>query len=216
MSNRFKDERVNSSSLQDLLLEESLEVIGVTGTPATGKKSVGIEIARKIGYEFLGINQVAMENGCLESQDHLGPIANTKSLKMLLKSRLKARRVVLVGHLLPLVTEADEVNLVVVLRCAPNELWDRLSARGYNKEKVRLNVEAEVIDLCLSEAINKYGPHKIVEVDTTGSSSSITVSSILDHIINRSQKKNASINWLKSLTQKDLLKLERRCCQSNV
>ena len=60
----------------------------------------------------------------------------------------------------------DGADLVVVLRTHPNVLQNRLHKKGFNKDKIRENLEAEALDICAFEAFQKYGD-KANEIDTS-------------------------------------------------
>jgi adenylate kinase len=55
----------------------------------------------------------------------------------------------------------------VVLRCDPKVLGQRLSERGYPDAKVKENVEAELVDVVLIEAVEGLGKDRVAEIDTT-------------------------------------------------
>ena len=57
------------------------------------------------------------------------------------------------------------VDLCIVAKCDIKELKRRLESRGYDKNKVRENLDAEIFDVCLSEA--KEMKHKVFTIDTT-------------------------------------------------
>lgn len=61
-----------------------------------------------------------------------------------------------IAHLLP-------AEAVVVLRCDPLVLADRLRKRGWSEAKVRENVEAEALSVIAEEAEGAV----VVEIDTT-------------------------------------------------
>jgi adenylate kinase len=66
-----------------------------------------------------------------------------------------------VGHLSHLVG----ADLIVVLRCRPSVLEERLKGRRYSQAKVRENMEAEGCDVILIEAMEGSAP--VFEIDTT-------------------------------------------------
>jgi adenylate kinase len=67
------------------------------------------------------------------------------------------------GHLAHLLA----CDRIVVLRCRPDELKKRLSRRKYREAKIRENTDAEAIDVCLIETVEKFSPEQILELDTT-------------------------------------------------
>ena len=59
------------------------------------------------------------------------------------------------------------VDLCIVVKCELKELERRLKKKKYSKDKVKENLDAEIFDVCLSEA--RENKHKILVVDTTKS-----------------------------------------------
>ena len=58
-----------------------------------------------------------------------------------------------------------DCSRIIVLRCHPDVLAQRLRARGYSEAKVRENVQAEVLDVILCEATDSDIP--VNEIDCT-------------------------------------------------
>lgn len=132
-------------------------LVALTGTPGTGKSSVGDALARR-GYHVVDLDASARELGLVEA----GPEGDEVDVEALAQRiRVPTKVGILRGHY----AHRMPVNLVVVLRCHPKVLWDRLAARGWPVEKVRENVEAEAIDVILQEAADRGPP--VYEVDTT-------------------------------------------------
>lgn len=138
-------------------------IVGVTGTPGTGKKSVSPLVADALGIGCLSVNDLARETGSLGKREGEVDVG-------LLRRKI-ARRVrlhpLLYGHLLPYVLDRRSVKRVVVLRCDPGVLKKRLSARGYPSGKIEENVEAELIGVVSADAYDAFGAEKTSEVDTT-------------------------------------------------
>ncbi|MCP8323962.1 MAG: hypothetical protein L6N96_07300 [Candidatus Methylarchaceae archaeon HK02M2] len=57
------------------------EKIGITGNPGTGKKSIGRLLAKLLHYDFLDLNQLAIEKGAIISEDALGILVNLPLLR---------------------------------------------------------------------------------------------------------------------------------------
>ena len=143
-------------------------IIGVTGSPGTGKKSVSPLVAAALRLECLGINDIARELGLL------GRGAGDVDVD-LLREKIPQRvhgPALLHGHLVPYVLDRRSVRKVVVLRCSPGILKERLGRRGYPAKKVEENVEAELIGIVSADAFGAFGSAKTFEFDTTRSSPS--------------------------------------------
>ena len=57
------------------------------------------------------------------------------------------------------------VGLCIVTKCGLKELKRRLKKKKYPYNKIRENLDAEIFDICLSEA--KESRHKVIVIDTT-------------------------------------------------
>lgn len=171
--------------------------IGITGTPGTGKKSVGIELARILGYEPLILNQFIIEKGHILEKDDMGIIVDIERLRADLVGKLN-RKQVIIGHLLPQVFMRGELSRVIVLRCDPDELLVRYSVREYDEKKVRENIWSEIIDSSLSECIERFGARTTVEFNTTDKQARKVAQQIADVLLGNSKKKLGIVNWLTS------------------
>jgi len=139
--------------------------VGVTGTPGTGKKSISPLLATLLGMQLIDINSVAARHSSPRNkQGEL--VVDTKVLGSSIARRGLSHTVVS-GHLLSDVVRPSSIDFVVVLRCEPTVLKQRLVARGYPSRKVLENVEAELIGVVLDGALHRFGPSKVHEYDAT-------------------------------------------------
>ncbi|MDG6902199.1 MAG: adenylate kinase family protein [Nitrososphaerota archaeon] len=143
----------------------SKRIIGITGTPGTGKKSVAPFLARSLGVPCVGLNDLARTAGLVRR----GQEVDAALLKRQVSARVTGPAVVY-GHLLPHSVVKSSVDWVGVLRCEPAVLKARLESRGYAEAKALENVRAELIGLVSDEAFRAFGREKTVEVDTTATS----------------------------------------------
>ena len=143
------------------------QLLGVTGTPGTGKKSVAVELAALLGFTAKDLNVLARELGCAEQTDE-SVVVDIKRLGQALRGRAWCE-IVLHGHLLPDLFRGEEIDYVAVLRCDPLLLKERLGARGYRGDHLRENVEAELIGVSLSASLQSFGASRVHEFDTSQS-----------------------------------------------
>ncbi len=136
--------------------------LAITGTPGTGKSAVAAVLADR-GWSILELNAFAKDKGLLGREDKKRATreVDPERLRNALAGERLSERTILVGHLSHLVG----ADLIVVLRCRPSVLSDRLTKRGYSKAKVRENMEAEACDVILVEALDAGAP--VFEIDTT-------------------------------------------------
>ena len=163
-------------------------IIAVTGTPGVGKTTVSKLLARKLGYEYVSLRDYAMERGIGEMKgDELE--VEVDELAYNFERDFAGKNVVADGHLSHLL----KADLVVVLRAHPKLVGERLKARGYSEEKIGENVEAELVDVILVEALEEN--ENVIEVDTTGKTPEEVVDEILRLIQKGVKRRVGIVDW---------------------
>jgi adenylate kinase len=89
------------------------------------------------------------------------------------------------------------------LRCHPKELRRRLSKKGWPKEKIEENAEAELLDIILGEALDILPEENVFEIDTTNKSFH-AIASLIQEIISGKREnvknfKKGKIDWIADL-----------------
>lgn len=155
--------------------------VGITGTPGTGKTTVTEALDR----EIIDMKKFACEKGLGEQTDLLEIDVSAVNEELPEKYWIE-------GHL----AHKMDLDYCIVLRTRPDILRDRLEARDYSEEKINENVEAEAMDLILSEASQKN--ILIYEIDTTEKSVDEVVNEIESAVENKKEK-ILSTDWTKFL-----------------
>ncbi len=138
-------------------------LFALTGTPGAGKTTVSAEL-RARGYDVLDGKAFIAENGLLGEYD---AERDTYEVDLddlndaLVRFHGEGSVTILDSHLSHLMDSRG----IILLRCAPSVLAERLRARGYSESKVRENVQAEILAVIQSEALESDIP--IGEVDCT-------------------------------------------------
>jgi len=136
----------------------------ITGTPGTGKSTVGKLLAQR-GLFVVEIGDLCRRHGIysyIENGEIL--VIDEGQLSEFLSRYLRGvEEAVVVGHLSH---HYPEPTSVVVLRTHPDVLEERLRSKGWPRRKVEENVEAEALDIILAEAVKMHGG-KVSEIDTT-------------------------------------------------
>ncbi len=138
-------------------------IILITGTPGTGKSTTAQLVAEALGVQNLRISDLIDKNiviGRDEERESL-EIDIGKLYEKIKKMELKDT--VIDGHLSHLLPFEDAI--VIVLRARPEVLEERLKAKGFNRRKIKENLEAEAIDVCLIESFERH--KKVYEIDTS-------------------------------------------------
>jgi len=89
---------------------------------------------------------------------------NNALVKLIKDAEKKEKGLVIDSHLSHYLPE-KYVDLCIVTRCSLKELKNRLQKRHYSKPKIEENLQAEIFEVCLTEAKEKG--HKIKIVDTS-------------------------------------------------
>ena len=160
--------------------------VALTGTPGTGKSSAA-EILSGRGYAIRTVEELARRHCVLET-DGKDRIVDTEKLSDALE--MPSGIVIIEGHLAHHLPN----ELCIILRCHPEELRKRLLSRKYPREKLLENLEAEAIDIILTEALETC--EKVCEVDTSGMISE-KVADTIESIINGEGNKHppGKIDW---------------------
>ncbi len=163
-------------------------IIAVTGTPGIGKTTVSKLLSERLGYEYISIREFAVEKGIGEKAgDEIEIDVDELAEKMV--EEFKGKNVVIDGHLSHFVPS----DVVVVLRAHPRLVAERLKDRGYSRKKLAENVEAELIDVILVEALEEN--ERVIEVDTTGKTPEEVVDEIIDLIERGVKKRVGIVDW---------------------
>ncbi len=129
-------------------------LIVITGTPGTGKTVIAKEIAKQFKMQYLGIQELIKEKRVPSSYDKKRScwVIDPKDLEKILRPLLKKRKNYVIDSHLSHWLFPKKIGLAVVTICPLPILKKRLTKRGYSKEKVRENLDAEIFQICLCEA----------------------------------------------------------------
>src|SRR5207253_8080930 len=147
--------------------------VALTGTPGTGKSSVGVALERR-GYVVIDLDELARREGLIVGRDEARQTDEIDVDALRRSVRVPAKIAFLKGHYSHLM----DVNLAIVLRCRPSVLRKRLQERGWPDSKIQENVEAEAIDSILQEAVARLD--LVYEIDTTERTSESTAAGVLE------------------------------------
>ncbi|MBI2655800.1 adenylate kinase family protein [Candidatus Woesearchaeota archaeon] len=167
-----------------------MKAVIISGTPGTGKTTLSKRLALRLNYFYFDVNDFIAKNKLYESYDRkrktrVVDVANlnkelikeintltkkpindkyNKKIPIKHKKLKKISGIVIDSHLSHYLPRRY-VDLCIITKCGINELNKRLKKKGYGKNKIQENLQAEIFDICLNEA--KERKHKIMIIDTT-------------------------------------------------
>lgn len=130
----------------------------LTGTPGTGKTS----ISKLLKTEVIHLSNYYKESS--EGKTDSGEWLINLDIINKIIADLKFDDVFYDGHTSHTL---DNLDLVIILRCDPLILRDRLTLRNYSEEKMAENLEAEALNVIYGEAMEYISKERIFQLDTT-------------------------------------------------
>ncbi|MCK4669681.1 MAG: AAA family ATPase [Nanoarchaeota archaeon] len=150
-----------------------MAIIIVTGSVGTGKTTYARSFAKKKNYTYIDVNKIIdAHKKRVDAKYNRGDKCydvNTDKLNKILITRIKEAKknkesLVIDSHLSHYLPKRY-VDKCIVMRCFDlKKLRRRLQKRNYSKRKIDENLEAEIMESCLQDAI-AFG-HKVKIVDT--------------------------------------------------
>ncbi len=157
--------------------------VALTGTPGTGKTTVATQLRSK-GYAVVDVNKLAEKEGFVvgtDSQRRCKLIDINKINAFIRKQYHRNDLVFFEGHTAHLLKAMDNV---IILRCHPTVLSRHLQRKKWNPKKIRENLEAELLDIILCEAVDVHPKRNIFEIDTTRKTPASVTRSVLEIVEN--------------------------------
>jgi len=170
-------------------------IITISGTPGTGKTSIARILAKLMGCKLVAINKFVDEHKLSEGKDKAGSkIVDVAKLKKEMEKHLKKFKddIIIEGHLAHFL----RADFCVVLRCDPMVLDKRLKKKAWRKAKIKENVQAEILDVILAEALANKKIKCLLELDNTMPAPKKCAKKIL-RLIKKAKPHRENVQWLK-------------------
>jgi adenylate kinase len=179
------------------------KVIIISGTPGVGKSTVSKQLSSKLSCGLVSIGDLVKDEGLYtqvdRKRDTLVADMNRISKRMNNVVSGSSGTLIVEGHYAVDVVPVETVRLVFVLRRDPEELRDILGKRGYGDEKIRENVAAEILDVCLYDAVDRCGVEKVCEVNVTGRTVDEVEDEIQQILQGKKKRRIGIVDWLGKL-----------------
>ncbi|WP_457679619.1 adenylate kinase family protein [Thermovibrio sp.] len=164
--------------------------IGITGTPGTGKSTLGELLSKKLNLKLYNLSRLIKEKKLYEEYDEKREAyaVSVEKLREFFKGKDKFVAEGLVAHYLP-------VDYLIILRARPETVKERLKERPYSKEKVEENAEAERVAVIPTEALELGNFKKVIHLDTTNKSPE-EVAGLVEKLIRKGEELFEEVDWL--------------------
>jgi len=168
---KCKTERIANGE-ESLSVKKKQKIILISGTPGVGKTAVSRLLASKLNALHVDLGDLVkrenLASGIDKTRDTL--IADINKVSRRVQEIIKRCDcdVIIDGHYATDVVPSETVDLVFVIRRNPDELKKTMENRGFKKGKIYENLAAEILDVCLVDAISACSSEKVCEIDTTG------------------------------------------------
>ena len=187
----------------------SKRVILITGTPCVGKTTTAKRLAQKLNADYINLTEYAKTHSLTlgEDKERNTTIIDEENMQTKLSETIDASNntnIVIDGHYASAVTPTQHVAQVFVLRRNPKELKILMEKCGYTGSKMWENLQAEIIDVCLGEAVEVHAG-RVCELDVTGRTAEEVVSEILDVLEKRKACTVGKVDWIGTLEQEGIL-----------
>jgi len=196
-------------------VKEFKRIILVTGTPGVGKTAVSRLLASKLDAVHIDLAELVKRENLISGVDKVREtlIADTGRVSKRIQEIMRESEgdVIVDGHYAVDVVSAKNIHIVFVLRRDPDELKGFMEDRGFKERKLWENLAAEILDVCLWDAVSACGSDKVCEIDASGKRVEDVVEDMISVLEGRKKCRVRVVDWLGKLEAEgrldDFLKL---------
>jgi adenylate kinase len=175
-------------------------VILITGTPAVGKTTLAKKLTETLNAQYINLTELAETEHLTTGKDkeRETTIINENKMRQKLKELIQKAQsdLIIDGHYAAAVTPKTLTTHIFVLRRNPIQLREFMQKSGFNKPKQTENLTAEILDVCLVEALREQPKEKICELDITDKTVDETLSEVLAVLEDKKKCHIGCVDWL--------------------
>ena len=168
-----------------------------------GKTSVSRSLASKLDAVYVSLAELVERERLISGVDKARGtlIADTDRVSKRMQDIIKSSEcdVVVDGHYAVDVVPTKDVHMVFVLRRDPSELKSVIENRGFKERKLWENLAAEILDVCLWDAVSAFGSDKVCEIDVSGKRTEEVVKDIILMLEGKKKCQVGIVDWLGKL-----------------
>jgi adenylate kinase len=188
----------------------------ISGTPGCGKTSVANELIKLIDGKIISLNKLVISSNLpfefdkerktyiVDFQIFL-PLVLQKINEIILEN---PQFLIIESHFSDIIPDKF-IDYIFILRCDPDELKKRLQKRNYDLNKIKENVQAEILGNCANYFVNKHLDKPLLEIDTTNLTIEVvakTMKNIIFKEVDETPFNIGGVDWLGKLFQENRLK----------
>ncbi|KAK3609201.1 hypothetical protein CHS0354_003181 [Potamilus streckersoni] len=142
----------------------------ITGTPGTGKTTLGAELAQRTGLNYINVGDLAKQEELYDGWDaqYQCPILNEDRVIDELEDTVNPGGNIVDYHGCDFFPERW-FDIVFVLRTDNTILYKRLEQKGYTGKKLEDNIQCEIFQTILEEAVDSYNKDIVHELPSNTS-----------------------------------------------
>jgi adenylate kinase len=186
------------------------KVILITGTPCVGKTTIAKQLSIKLDGLYINLTELAMKEKLTLRKDEERNTIIISEGKMRNKigeiiGKTEKTVIIIDGHYAAAVTPKEQATHVFVLRRDPRELRGLMEKCGFSGPKLWENLAAEILDVCLVEALREQESTKVCELDITRKTVEESLIYILEVVDKRRKCGVGVVDWLGMLEKEGVL-----------
>jgi len=190
-----------------------MKVVIISGTPGTGKTSVSKNLLKYLKTKVITLNELVISENLIIDYDNNRETSIIDDEKLVpfvrdLIEKIKRENfdfLIIEGHFSDMVPDKF-IDYAIILRCDPDELYNRLKNRGYKDKKIIENIQSEILGNCVSYFENKDIKSTLLEIDTTNLDIETVTKIIVGIIVEEKNINNyhvGKVDWLEKLFQQN-------------
>lgn len=142
--------------------------VGVTGVPGTGKTTFSKELSRRLNLKYVNVEDIIIKEnlhmGFDESYDSYILDIDRAYKRML---EIAEPNTIYEGLSVAYLADDEWLDKVIILRCNPYILEERLIKKGFKPDKIKENIASEILDVIPSEVYSRFNRENVIEIDNS-------------------------------------------------
>ena len=168
-----------------------------------GKTSISRSLASKLDAVYISLAELVEREKLIGGVDKARGtlIADMDRVSIRMKEIIEGseRDAIVDGHYAVDVVQPKDVHLVFVLRRDPIELKKVMETRGFSERKLWENLAAEILDICLWDAVSACGSERVCEIDVSGKRIEEVLKDVLLVLKEKKKCRVGIVDWLGKL-----------------